>query len=95
MCTWELIIQKNKKLIQLTKKKNLPCSLLQKKYSVVASSEADTFLYLPRICRLKLKKKKKKTFNRRHRSSYDQETRRFGLNSPFTKTLTKLGECPE
>lgn len=58
MCTWELIIQKNKKLIQLTKKKNLPCSLLQKKYSVVASSEADTFLYLPRICRLKLKKKK-------------------------------------
>lgn len=46
MCTWELIIQKNKKLIQLTKKKkkNLPCSLLQKKYSVVASREADTFL---------------------------------------------------
>lgn len=65
MCTWELIIQKNKKLIQLTKKnkkKKLPCSLLQKKYSVVASREADTFLYLPRICRLNLKKKNNNNF---------------------------------
>lgn len=84
MCTWELIIQKKKAKNSYSSRK--------KQTFLAASYKRNTQLF----CTFRAsvawswKKTTQKTFNRRHRkalSSYDQETRRFGLNAPFTKHL--------